>query len=119
VADSENTAPPPGTPAALAAIAGTGQEASARSNVLLAEQAALEPAAGGDAVAFRRTFYERHPGSPGWIRITNAGFAADGGTAVAAAELRCGVSCGWGALYVLSAGAAGWQISDELMLWVK
>jgi hypothetical protein len=91
----------------------------ARAGIVVVTAAEIMPREGEAADAYWSRFRGVHAPATGWLRITAAGFGQDGSSAMAAAEYRCGIRCGWGVLYTLSRRAGSWHIADELMLWVQ
>lgn len=89
-----------------------------RAPTMIVPPAELAPRDGEGAEAYWQRFREVHAPATGWVRITEAGFNESRSSAMVAAEYRCGTRCGWGVLYMLSGGADGWHVADEVMLWI-
>lgn len=64
-------------------------------------------------------FYEKYPGSSGFISLSTIGFNGAGDEALLYASKSCGGLCGDGWYVLLRKGPDGWYIHKKKMMWVS
>ena len=63
-------------------------------------------------------FCAKHRDVEGFITASRVGFNEDHTMAIVSVDIRCGVRCGTGSLFLLQRGATGWAVSQRFKLWI-
>jgi hypothetical protein len=64
-------------------------------------------------------YYEKYPGSQGYLVLSKVGFSADGSQALFYAENRCGGKCATGTYVVMQKSGTSWKLMKEIVIGVS